>query len=81
MAGDAARAESLAQDLNTRYRLDTQMQALWLPMIQAQLALNKKNPGSVLTALQAASSIELEKSVSSPTFPASIRRTFVARHI
>ena len=30
------------------------MQSLWLPAIQAQLALNKKNPASALTALQAA---------------------------
>jgi serine/threonine protein kinase/tetratricopeptide (TPR) repeat protein len=53
MAGDTARAESLAQDLNKRYPLDTQMQSLWLPAIQAQLALHKKNPASALTALQA----------------------------
>jgi tetratricopeptide (TPR) repeat protein len=58
MAGDAARAESLAQDLGKRYPLDTQLQALWLPAIQAQLALNKKNPASALSALQTASPIE-----------------------
>ena len=58
LAGDAARAESLAQDLAKRYPLDTQMQALGLPAIQAQLALNKKNPASALTALQAASPVE-----------------------
>jgi eukaryotic-like serine/threonine-protein kinase len=60
MAGDTAHAESLAQDLGKRFPLDTQMQSLWLPAIQAQLALDKKNPASALTALQAASSsIEL----------------------
>jgi eukaryotic-like serine/threonine-protein kinase len=59
MAGDTARAESLAQDLNKRYPLDTQMQSLWLPAIQGQLALNKKNQASALTALQASSPIEL----------------------
>jgi serine/threonine protein kinase/tetratricopeptide (TPR) repeat protein len=58
MAGDAARAESLAQDLGKRFPLDTQMQSLWLPTIQAQLALGK-NPTAALTALQAASPIEL----------------------
>jgi serine/threonine protein kinase/Tfp pilus assembly protein PilF len=46
MAGDSARAESMAQDLAKRYPLDTQMQSLWLPAIQAQLALNKKNPAA-----------------------------------
>ncbi len=59
MAGDTPRAESIAQDLGKRFPLDTHMQSLWLPSIQAQLALNKKNPASSLTALQAASSIEL----------------------
>jgi serine/threonine protein kinase/tetratricopeptide (TPR) repeat protein len=59
MAGDTARAESLAQDLGRRYPLDTQMQSLWLPGIQAQVALNKKNPAAALNALQAASPIEL----------------------
>jgi serine/threonine protein kinase/tetratricopeptide (TPR) repeat protein len=59
MAGDTARAESLAQDLGKRFPLDTQMQSLWLPAIQAQLALDKKNPAAALTALQAASPIEL----------------------
>src|SRR4029077_3088010 len=38
MAGDTARAESLAQDLGKRFPLDTQT-----PAIQAQVALGKKN--------------------------------------
>jgi serine/threonine protein kinase/tetratricopeptide (TPR) repeat protein len=59
MAGDATRAESMAQDLNKRYPLDTQMQSLWLPAIQGQLALNRKNPALALNHLQAASPIEL----------------------
>jgi eukaryotic-like serine/threonine-protein kinase len=58
MAGDTARAESLAQDLGKRFPLDTQMQSLWLPAIQAQLALNRKNPALALNTLQAASTIE-----------------------
>jgi eukaryotic-like serine/threonine-protein kinase len=59
MAGDTARAESLAQDLEKRFPLDTQTQTLWLPGIRAQLALDKKNPPSALNALHAASPIEL----------------------
>jgi serine/threonine protein kinase/tetratricopeptide (TPR) repeat protein len=59
MAGDTARAESLAQDLGKRFPLDTQMQSLWLPTIQAQMALDRKNPASALNALQAATRIEL----------------------
>ena len=59
MAADTARAESLTEDLNKRYPLDTQMQSLWLPAIRAQLALNRKNPAVALSTLQAASPIEL----------------------
>jgi serine/threonine protein kinase/tetratricopeptide (TPR) repeat protein len=57
-AGDTLRAESLSQDLNKRYPLDTQMQSLWLPAIQARLSINRKNPTLALTILQAASPIE-----------------------
>ena len=59
MVGDTVRAGSLAQDLAERFPLDTQIQSLWLPTIQAQLALDRKNPASALTALQAASPVEL----------------------
>jgi len=59
VAGDVARAESLAQDLNKRFPLDTQMQSLWLPANRAQLALNRKNPADALNDLQAAAPIEL----------------------
>jgi len=59
MAGDSARAESLAQDLGKRFPLDTQMQSLWLPAIQAQLALDRKNPAAALSVSQAGSPIEL----------------------
>ena len=59
MAGDTVRAESLAKDLNKRFPMDTQMQSLWLPAIQAQLALDKKNPAPALNAQQAATPSEL----------------------
>ncbi len=59
MAGDTTRAESLSQDLGKRFPLDTQMQSLWLPAIQAQLALDKRNPTAALNELQAATPIEL----------------------
>jgi len=59
MAGDTARAESLALELNKRFKLDTQMQSLWLPAIQAHLSLGRKNPAEALDHLQGAASIEL----------------------
>jgi serine/threonine protein kinase/tetratricopeptide (TPR) repeat protein len=59
MAGDTARSEYLTHDLGRRFPLDTQMQSRWLPAIQAQLALDKKDPSRALRSLQAASAIEL----------------------
>jgi len=55
MIADKTRAESLALDLNRTYPLDTQMQTLWLPAIQAQLALNRKAAGQAVDDLQSAS--------------------------
>jgi tetratricopeptide (TPR) repeat protein len=49
----------LAQDLGKRFPLNTQMQGLWLPAIQGQVALNRKNPASALKALQPSAAIEL----------------------
>jgi eukaryotic-like serine/threonine-protein kinase len=54
MAGDTGRAESLAQDLNKRYPLDTQMQSLWVPTIQAQLALDSEDAAAAINSLQPA---------------------------
>jgi len=54
ITGDAARSESLEQDLNKRYPLETQMQSLWLPAIRAQLALQRKNPAAAVDMLQVA---------------------------
>jgi eukaryotic-like serine/threonine-protein kinase len=59
MAGDAAHAQALAQNLNKDFPSDTQVQSLWLPAIRAQLALNAKNPGQAVQELQAAAPIEL----------------------
>ena len=59
MADDTARAEALAEDLNKRFPVDTQMQSLWLPAIQAQLALDRKRPTAALDALLGATSVEL----------------------
>ena len=59
MAGDAARSESMAHELDRKYPVDTQMQSLWLPAIRGQIALNRKNPGGAIEALQKATG-ELE---------------------
>ncbi len=59
MAGDTERAESLAQELEKRFPLDTQIQSLWLPAIRAQVALDRKNAVTAVNILQAASEVEL----------------------
>jgi len=59
LAGDTATAESMAQELNQRFPLDTQIQSIWLPAIRAQAALNRKNAALALDALPASGDIEL----------------------
>jgi serine/threonine protein kinase/tetratricopeptide (TPR) repeat protein len=59
MTSDTARAESMVQELNKRFPLDTQVQALWLPVIRAQVSLDRKNPAAAIESLQAAVSVEL----------------------
>jgi hypothetical protein len=48
----------LTQDLEKQFPLDTQVHSLWLPAIQAQLALDKKKPDIAVNALQPVSPIE-----------------------
>ena len=59
MAGDTDRAESLTQDLEKRFPLDTQMQSLWLPAIRVQLSLDRNDSAARANSLQAATPIEL----------------------
>ena len=81
MAGDSARAQSMAQNLSKRYPLDTQMQSLWLPAINAQLALNHKHAAAALTALQPAlPPSSMDRSRSSIRCLACIQLTFAGRH-
>ncbi|MGA9389193.1 MAG: hypothetical protein WBV69_01985, partial [Candidatus Sulfotelmatobacter sp.] len=58
MAGDTVRAEFLAQDLEKRFPVHTQIQSLWLPAVRAQLALDRKDSATAITTLQAASPVE-----------------------
>ncbi len=59
LAGDSVQAEHLARELNKRLPVDTQMQSLWLPPINAQVKLNAKDPTAALRALQPPAGIEL----------------------
>ena len=54
LTGDVQLAQTISDELNQRYSLDTQMQTLWLPAIRAQLALNRKDAPQAVTDLQSA---------------------------
>ncbi|MGA7909788.1 MAG: winged helix-turn-helix domain-containing protein [Candidatus Sulfotelmatobacter sp.] len=59
MAGDTAHSAALTQDLNGRFPLDTQVQSLWLPTIEAQLALDAGNSAAALNRLHATAALDL----------------------
>ncbi len=59
IAGDTSGAQSLLQDLGKRWPLDTQMQSVWLPTIEAQLALDKKSATDAVQRLNISGTIEL----------------------
>jgi predicted Zn-dependent protease len=59
LAGDAAQAQALADDLGKRFPEGTIVQFNYLPMAQAQLALNRNDASGAIEALQAALPYEL----------------------
>ena len=59
LAGDSSRAESMAEELDKRFPLDTQFQGVWLPTIRAQVDLNRKNPSAAVELLQVSVPIEM----------------------
>jgi tetratricopeptide (TPR) repeat protein/predicted Ser/Thr protein kinase len=59
LAGDAAHAKSLADDLAKRFPQDTVVQSVWLPTIRALIELSRKNPARSIELLQAAAHYEL----------------------
>jgi eukaryotic-like serine/threonine-protein kinase len=59
LAGDTARAQSLADDLAKRFPQDTLVHSVWLPTIQGQLETGRKNTARSIELLQAATPYEL----------------------
>jgi predicted Zn-dependent protease len=51
VTNDSARAESLADDLSKRFPQDTLVQAVYLPVLHAQIALNHGDPQKALDSL------------------------------
>jgi hypothetical protein len=58
MIGDSARSASLIKQLEQRYPLDTQVHALWLSPVRAELLLNQNNPSAALAALPDTGALE-----------------------
>jgi ATP/maltotriose-dependent transcriptional regulator MalT len=59
LAGDAARAQALADDLAMRFPEDTIVQFNYLPTIHAQLALDRNEASKAIETLRAATPYEL----------------------
>jgi eukaryotic-like serine/threonine-protein kinase len=59
LAGDAHRAQALADDLGKRFPEDTIVQFNYLPTIHAQFALERNDTSRAIEALQAATPYEL----------------------
>jgi eukaryotic-like serine/threonine-protein kinase len=58
-ANDSARAEKMADDLQTRFPLDTLINGYWLPTIKATIEINRNNPSKAIELLNAAATYEL----------------------
>jgi serine/threonine protein kinase/tetratricopeptide (TPR) repeat protein len=57
-AGDAARARTLAQDLEKRFPRHTIIRRYWLPRIEAQIALASKKPAEAIQRFREAEPLE-----------------------
>ena len=58
-AGDASRAQSLAEELEKNYGSQTLMKVYWLPTIRAAIELNSNSPAKALVLLEATAPYEL----------------------
>jgi eukaryotic-like serine/threonine-protein kinase len=67
-AGDALRAQALADDLARRFPKDTIVQFSFLPRIRAQLALNQNQAQKAVEVLQAVSPYELGTGAGLPIY-------------
>jgi tetratricopeptide (TPR) repeat protein len=59
LAGDAARAQTLAEDLETRFPEDTSVRFSYLPALRARLALNHGEPGKAIGLVESTLPYEL----------------------
>jgi len=70
LAGDAAQAQKLTDDLAGRFPEDTQVQFNYLPALRAQLALGSNDSGMAIRTLETAAPYELGIPIQSGFAPA-----------
>jgi eukaryotic-like serine/threonine-protein kinase len=79
IAGDTARAETLADDLDSRFPEHTIVQLYYLPTLRAQFALTRNDPSNAIEVLQAATPYDL--SSSGALYPVYLRgEAYLAAH-
>jgi tetratricopeptide (TPR) repeat protein len=59
MSGDSSRADALGDDLSKNFPEDTSVRLSYVPVLRAQLALNRGRPGKALEELETARHYEL----------------------
>ena len=80
-AGDASRAEALADELAKRFPEDTLLQFNYLPTVRAEVALTRKDPSRAIEILQAAAPYELGSFYVYPLYPVYVRgEAYLAAH-
>jgi len=79
LAGDADRAQALADDLGKRFPEDTIVRVAYLPTLHAQIALNRGDSPKAIGVLQAA--IPYELGLAASLYPAYVRgEAYLAAH-
>jgi len=76
-AGDASRAQALADDLGKHFPEDTVVQFNYLPTIHAQLALGRNDFSKAVADLQAAAPYELGSPISGGAFSPALYPVYV----
>jgi tetratricopeptide (TPR) repeat protein/predicted Ser/Thr protein kinase len=81
LAGDAARAQALADQLGSRFPENTVVQINYLPTLQAQIALSRNDSSKAIEILQAATPYELGNVVGGALNPIFVRgEAYLAAH-
>jgi eukaryotic-like serine/threonine-protein kinase len=81
LAGDSARAQSLADDLGARFPEDTIVHFRYLPALHAQLALSRNDPSKAIEVLRTSAAYELGAGGACALYPTYVRgQAYLAAH-